>query len=305
MDDFLRCAVLGRGAFGKVLLVNHKDSNECYALKLLKKETINTTGEIERILTERKIIQTVIGHPFLVDFYGTFQTTNHLCFLMEFVPGGTLRTHMEMGVVLDVPSTKFYTACLVLGIAYLHQHKIIHRDLKPDNILVDSRGFAKIADFGLSKEGIGYGDRTSTFVGTRLYMAPEVINMEWYTRTVDWWAVGIMVYEMLHGVLLKKNPEERLGSSKDDAYDLMDHEFFMLIKELSLLYIFQGVDWNDFLETNVQPPLMPYLDGPEDLRYFGEAFTCLPPGLTPPQSSNWPMAFEIQNAFLDFDCVVL
>ncbi|CAH2330130.1 serine threonine- kinase N2, partial, partial [Pelobates cultripes] len=203
LEDFdLRC-VLGRGKFGKVFLAEHKDTERIYALKALKKGDIVSTKKVHRLMSEKHIFQSVssMRHPFLVNLFGCFQTTHHACFVMEYTPGGDLVTNVyNSNGALTEPRATFYAACVVLGLEYLHSQKIIHRDLKLENILVDKEGFAKITDFGISKEGIGYGDRTTSHCGTLDYMAPEILKHESYTKAVDWWSLGVLIYTMLAGV---------------------------------------------------------------------------------------------------------
>ncbi|MGH0178684.1 UNVERIFIED_CONTAM: hypothetical protein FKN15_078554 [Acipenser sinensis] len=178
LQDFRLIAVLGRGHFGKVLLSEYRKTGNLYAIKALKKGDIVARDEVESLMCEKRIFETVnsSSHPFLVNLLACFQTPEHVCFVME-----------------------FYSACVVLGLQFLHDQKIVYRDLKLDNLLLDKDGYVKIADFGLCKEGMGYGDRTSTFCGTPEFLAPEVLTDTSYTRAVDWWGLGVLVYEMLVG----------------------------------------------------------------------------------------------------------
>lgn len=117
---------------------------------------------------------------------------------MEYAAGGDLMMHIHTDVFTE-PRAVFYAACVVLGLQYLHESKIIYRDLKLDNLLLDTEGYVKIADFGLCKEGMGFGDRTGTFCGTPEFLAPEVLTETSYTRAVDWWGLGVLIFEMLVG----------------------------------------------------------------------------------------------------------
>ncbi|XP_043346972.1 serine/threonine-protein kinase N2 isoform X6 [Dermochelys coriacea] len=200
LQDFRCCAVLGRGHFGKVLLAEYKNTNEMFAIKALKKGDIVARDEVDSLMCEKRIFETVnsVRHPFLVNLFACFQTKDHVCFVMEYAAGGDLMMHIHTDVFSE-PRAVFYAACVVLGLQYLHEHKIVYRDLKLDNLLLDTEGFVKIADFGLCKEGMGFGDRTSTFCGTPEFLAPEVLTETSYTRAVDWWGLGVLIYEMLVG----------------------------------------------------------------------------------------------------------
>ncbi|XP_069913768.1 serine/threonine-protein kinase N3 isoform X8 [Oryctolagus cuniculus] len=200
LQDFRCLAVLGRGHFGKVLLVQFKGTGKYYAIKALKKHEVLSRDEMESLYCEKRILEAVgrSGHPFLLSLLACFQTSSHACFVTEFVPGGDLMMQIHEEVFPE-PQACFYLACVVLGLQFLHEKKIIYRDLKLDNLLLDAQGFLKIADFGLCKEGIGFGDRTSTFCGTPEFLAPEVLTREAYTRAVDWWGLGVLLYEMLVG----------------------------------------------------------------------------------------------------------
>ncbi|XP_054440253.1 serine/threonine-protein kinase N3 isoform X2 [Pteronotus mesoamericanus] len=200
LQDFRCLAVLGRGHFGKVLLVQFKGTGKYYAIKALKKQEVLSRDEMESLYCEKRILEAVgrTGHPFLLSLLACFQTASHACFVTEFAPGGDLMMQIHEDVFPE-PQARFYLACVVLGLQFLHEKKIIYRDLKLDNLLLDAQGFLKIADFGLCKEGIGFGDRTSTFCGTPEFLAPEVLTQEAYTRAVDWWGLGVLLYEMLVG----------------------------------------------------------------------------------------------------------
>ncbi|XP_021091838.1 serine/threonine-protein kinase N3 isoform X2 [Mesocricetus auratus] len=327
LQDFRCLAVLGRGHFGKVLLVQYKGTGKYYAVKALKKQEVLGRDEIDSLYCEKRILEAVgrTGHPFLLSLLACFQTSSHACFVTEFLPGGDLMMQIHEDVFPE-PQACFYLACVVLGLQFLHEKRIIYRDLKLDNLLLDAQGFLKIADFGLCKEGIGFGDRTSTFCGTPEFLAPEVLTQEAYTRAVDWWGLGVLLYEMLVGEcpfpgdteeevfdcivnadvpyprflsvqgleliqkLLQKCPEKRLGAGEQDAEEIKVQPFF------------STTNWQALLARAVRPPFVPTLCGPADLRYFEGEFTSLPPILTPlaPQSS---LTARQQAAFRDFDFV--
>uniref|UniRef100_A0A6Q2WRN8 protein kinase C n=1 Tax=Esox lucius TaxID=8010 RepID=A0A6Q2WRN8_ESOLU len=327
LQDFKLIAVLGRGHFGKVLLTEYKKTGSLYAIKALKKGDIVARDEVDSLMCEKRIFETVNSshHPFLVNLFACFQTPEHVCFVMEYTAGGDLMMHIHADVFTETRAV-FYAACVVLGLQFLHDHKIVYRDLKLDNLLLDTQGYVKIADFGLCKEGMGYGDRTSTFCGTPEFLAPEVLTDTSYTRAVDWWGLGVLVYEMLVGEspfpgddeeevfdsivndevryprflsteaigimrrLLRRNPERRLGSSEKDAEDVKKQPFF------------RGVDWDALLHRRLPPPFVPNIGGKEDVSNFDEEFTAEAPALTPPRERR-TLSRKDQDCFKDFDYV--
>lgn len=200
LDNFKLLSVLGRGHFGKVILSQYRNTGEYFAIKALKKGDIIARDEVESLLSEKRIFEVanVMRHPFLVNLFACFQTEAHVCFVMEYAAGGDLMMHIHADVFTE-PRAVFYAACVVLGLQYLHESRIIYRDLKLDNLLLDTEGYVKIADFGLCKEGMGFNDRTGTFCGTPEFLAPEVLTETSYTRAVDWWGLGVLIFEMLVG----------------------------------------------------------------------------------------------------------
>ncbi|XP_022110838.1 serine/threonine-protein kinase N2-like [Acanthaster planci] len=328
MDNFRCISVLGRGHFGKVLLAEYKNTGELFAIKALKKGDIIAREEVESLMCEKRIFETAnsMRHPFLVNLFACFQTEAHVCFVMEYAIGGDLMMHIHTDVFSE-PRTVFYSACVVLGLQYLHENNIVYRDLKLDNLLLDQEGFLKIADFGLCKEGMGFGDRTSTFCGTPEFLAPEVLTEPSYTRAVDWWGLGVLIFEMLVGEspfpgddeeevfdsivndevryprflsteaiaimrrLLRRNPERRLGSSRRDAEDVKKQAFF------------RNVQWEELLMRKTQPPFVPNIGHPEDVSNFDEEFTRERPVLTPPTRDPRTITEDEQNYFKAFDYI--
>jgi len=328
MDDFKPIAVLGRGHFGKVLLTQHKRTERMYAIKALKKGDILSRDEIDSLMVERRVFEcaTKRKHPFLVNLYACFQTADHVCFVTEFANGGDLMLHIHTDVFSE-PRTVFYSGCVILGLQYLHDNKIVYRDLKLDNLLLDKDGYLKIADFGLCKEGMGFGDHTGTFCGTPEFLAPEVLTEASYTRAVDWWGLGVLIFEMLVGEspfpgddedevfdsivndevryprflsidaisimrrLLRRNPERRLGASERDAED---------VKKQSL---FRKLDWDMLLEKKIKPPFRPKITGSMDVSNFDEEFTNERPVLTPPHENPRTLTKDEQKLFVDFDFI--
>ncbi|GFR91744.1 serine/threonine-protein kinase N2 [Elysia marginata] len=291
MDDFRPISVLGRGHFGKVLLTQYKRTGEYFAIKALKKGDIIARDEVESLMSEKRIFEVIntMRHPFLVNLFACFQTSEHVCFVMEYACGGDLMMHIHNDVFSE-PRTVFYAGCVVLGLQYLHENKIVYRDLKLDNLLLDSEGYLKMADFGLCKEGMGYQDRTSTFCGTPEFLAPEVLTETSYSRAVDWWGLGVLIYEMLVGELLRRNPDRRLGSSERDAEDVKKQAFF------------RNMNWNDLLTKKVKPPFTPTVKNMEDVSNFDDEFTSERAILTPPKDRR-PLKQDDQKLFRDFDYV--
>jgi protein kinase N len=324
MDSFRLLSVLGRGHFGKVILAQYRNTGEYFAIKALKKGDIIARDEVESLLSEKRIFEVAntMRHPFLVNLFACFQTEAHVCFVMEYAAGGDLMMHIHADVFTE-PRAVFYAACVVLGLQYLHESKIIYRDLKLDNLLLDTEGYVKIADFGLCKEGMGYGDRTGTFCGTPEFLAPEVLTETSYTRAVDWWGLGVLIFEMLVGEspfpgddeeevfdsivndevryprflslesiaimrrLLRKNPDRRLGSSERDAEDVKKQAFFRTIQ------------WDELLLRRVKPPFVPTVHSVEDVSNFDVEFTSEKPQLTPPKDPRH-LTDDEQTLFKDF-----
>jgi len=304
-ENFEFLKVLGKGTFGKVILCREKTTSHLYAIKILKKEIIIKKDEVEHTKTENRVLQTT-RHPFLIGLKYSFTTEDRLCFVMEYVNGGELFFHLSRERLFSEDRTRFYGAEIISAIDYLHKKGIIYRDLKLENLLLDKDGHIKIADFGLCKEDIQWGNTTKTFCGTPEYLAPEVLEDNDYGRAVDWWGVGVVMYEMMIGRLpfynrdhdilfelilmeevrfpktisaeakdllsglLVKDPENRLGGGVEDARDIMNHAFFA------------NINWTDLEKRRVTPPFKPQVVNETDTRYFDSEFTGESVELTPP-----------------------
>ncbi|KAF5294018.1 hypothetical protein FQA39_LY13572 [Lamprigera yunnana] len=323
LENFEFLKVLGKGTFGKVILCREKATRRLFAIKILKKEVIIQKDEVAHTLTENRVLRST-NHPFLTSLKYSFQTNDRLCFVMEYVNGGELFFHLSRERVFSEDRTRFYGAEIISALAYLHSQGIIYRDLKLENLLLDKDGHIKIADFGLCKEDITYGRTTKTFCGTPEYLAPEVLEDNDYGRAVDWWGIGVVMYEMMcgrlpfynrdHDVLftliimeevkfprtlsaeardllaglLIKDPAQRLGGGPDDAKEIMVHPFFTCI------------NWRDLEQKKIPPPFKPQVTSDIDTRYFDSEFTGESVELTPPEQSGPLGAIQEEPYFPQF-----
>ena len=299
-DSFRILKVIGRGSFGKVFLVEKKDSKEIFAMKVLKKENILQRNQITHTKTERQVLQKANSCEFLMTMHYAFQTADKLYIVMDFLNGGELYFHLRNEQTFDENRIRFYASEIILGLETLHKEGIIYRDLKPENILLDNEGHIRLTDFGLSKTGIfkRNTDMTYTICGTPEYLAPEIIRGEGHGKAVDWWSLGTMLYEMWAGKppyqqknkmqllamiatkkvdfgpiakassdffnlirrLLQHNPNRRLGGSDEDAEELKRHPFFA------------SVNWEDVRQMKVEPPFKPKLNDLRDTQNIDMAY---------------------------------
>lgn len=271
---------IGTGTFGRVLLVrlhsgspHHRpDTLQHFAMKILRKTEVVRLKQVKHVNAERHILSR-IQHPFIVDLYATFQDHLNVYMLLSYIPGGELFSHLRRAGRFTPDVTRFYLGGIVLALKYLHGYNIIYRDLKPENLLLDHRGYLRIADFGFAKV---VDDRTWTLCGTPEYLAPEIIEQKGHSKAVDWWACGILTYEMLVGYppffdenpfgIYKKivkgvvhwpqeldlgskdfiraflNPDRsaRLGNLRGGAMDVLNHPWF------------EGVDWDALLKGEIR-----------------------------------------------------
>jgi protein kinase A len=195
LADFDILRTLGTGSFGRVHLVQSKHNQRFYAVKVLKKAQVVKMKQVEHTNDERRMLSDV-KHPFLITLWGTFVDTKNLYMVMDFVEGGELFSLLRKSGRFPNPVAKFYAAEVTLALEYLHSKNIIYRDLKPENLLLDRHGHLKITDFGFAKR---VPDKTWTLCGTPDYLAPEVVSNKGYNKSVDWWSLGILIYEMLCG----------------------------------------------------------------------------------------------------------
>ena len=274
IDDFNIISVIGRGFYGKVMLCQHKTNNEYCAIKTIHKNRLIRANKIHTIFTEKNVLLKS-RHPFIVSILFAFQTDTKLYLGLEYASGGELFYHLQRRGQLPISESKLIIAELALAINFLHENKIIYRDLKPENVLLDSDGHVKLTDFGLAKD-LTNEELTNTFCGTSEYVSPEVISRRPYSYPIDWWSLGILLYEILIGMtpfvcdnkqkmfqairtqrvkyppatdknainlingLLNKEPEERFNFQS-----IKNHPFF------------EGLNWDDILLKKIIPEFIP------------------------------------------------
>ena len=297
--DFRRIMVLGRGAYAKVVLVEDRRTRKLYAMKILNKNHIVQKQQAEHTMTERHILSCTSTHPFVCHLKFAFRTETTLNLVMDYCPGGELFYHLSREGSFDETRARFIAAELTLALGHLHSNSVVYRDLKPENILIDADGHIKLADFGLSKEGIlNVASGAHTFCGTPEYLAPEVLLRKGHGTAVDWWSLGALLYEMLTGLppwyslnrkemyygithgellfpdkvsplarsiislLLEKDPVKRLGS-KSGVHEVKAHPFFA------------DIDWQALLEKRYVAPWIPPKTAIEGM-YFDPTYTQQP-----------------------------
>lgn len=198
LSDFEFRKLIGKGTFGKVFMVQNKFSGELYAMKCIRKDVILENEQMENIQLEKEILYQ-IAHPFLVNMEFVFQNEFRIYFLMKFVKGGELFRHLVTVKRFPEDQAKFFAAQVAMALGHLHSKKIIYRDLKPENVLVGEDGYLLVADFGLAKF-VKDGELANSFCGTAEYLAPEMLIGNGHDYTVDWWALGVLIYEMIVGI---------------------------------------------------------------------------------------------------------
>ncbi|XP_077469111.1 protein kinase C epsilon type-like [Stigmatopora argus] len=311
LKDFVFIKVLGKGSFGKVMLAERKGSDEVYAVKVLKKDVILQDDDVDCTLTEKRVLALAREHPYLTKLHCCFQTKDRLFFVMEYVNGGDLMFQIQRSRKFDEARSRFYAAEVTSALMFLHRHGVIYRDLKLDNILLDVDGHCKLADFGMCKEGILNGGSTNTFCGTPDYIAPEILQELDYGPSVDWWALGVLMYEMMAG----QPPFE--ADNEDDLFESILHddvlypvwlskEAVQILKEfmtkspssrlgcvaangledaIKLHPFFRELDWTLLEGRQIQPPFKPRIKTKRDVNNFDQDFTREEPVLTPVDDS--------------------
>ncbi|KAL1971025.1 hypothetical protein VTN77DRAFT_2859 [Rasamsonia byssochlamydoides] len=297
VEDFELIKTLGTGTFARVWLAclkdGSKDGNRVYALKVLRKADIIKLKQVEHVRSERRTLRAVAGHPFITTLVTTFSDDQCLYMLLEYCPGGEIFSFLRRARRFNESTSRFYAAEITLTLEYLHDVQgVAYRDLKPENILLDAEGHIKLVDFGFAKQ---VGNReTYTLCGTPEYLAPEVIHNSGHGLAVDWWALGILIYEFLVGQppfwdqnpmriyeqiveghlrfpanmslaakdivsqLCRTNQTQRLGYISGGAARVKAHPFF------------DGVNWDDLYHRRVKGPIIPRVDHPADAGNFEE-----------------------------------
>jgi serine/threonine protein kinase len=281
LADFTLKRTLGTGSFGRVLLAQHKESKHWVAIKVLRKDKVVKMKQVEHTNYEKNILD-VIRCPFIVNLLGSFQDAKNLYLVLEYVRGGEMFTHLRKASRFTDEVARFYAAEVVLAWEYIHTRNIVYRDLKPENLLINADGHLKVTDFGFAKK---IEDRTWTVCGTPEYLAPEIILSRGYGKAVDYWALGILIYEMLVGYppfydddpyeiyekivackvrypahlkpaakdlighLLQPDITKRYGDLKNGINDIKNHKWFT------------GIDWEALKQLKVDPPFVPVVTG--------------------------------------------
>ncbi|KAM3141388.1 hypothetical protein pb186bvf_006506 [Paramecium bursaria] len=304
LQDFEFIKVLGRGSFGKVVLIRKKDSQELYAVKILRKSLLTSQKSKQNALQEKRILQK-INSDFVVKLHFAFQSSTRLYMVLDFMIGGELFLHLRLKQRFNEQTTQFYAAEILHALSVLHNHGVVYRDLKPENVLLDESGHIKLTDFGLSKLGYETDQTINSFCGTPEYVAPEVLYQKGYNHTVDFYSLGALIFEMLSGApphynknkkqmlqdrcnsplelkgyfsmqaqnllrgLLCRDPQRRLG--RNSVEEIKNHNFF------------QGIDWKIVEARQLVPPIVPRVRFNGDLGNFAQGFTKMPIEDTPVQ----------------------
>ena len=317
-SDFEPLKLLGTGAFGKVLLVRYISNDKLYAMKVLSKSQLKLKKQEEHSKNERDLM-VKLNNPFIINIKFAFQDESKLYIVSEFMQGGDMFYHIHHSTInMTEDTVKFYIIELILGIEFLHKNNVIFRDLKPENILMDAEGHIKISDFGLSKILENPKDKAYTLCGTTKYLAPEILKNRGYDKSVDWWSLGCIYYEMLTGKipfkiknnkidlsvfeekinfkenmnpliidlinrLLEINPKKRIGYGENDSKQIKEHKYF------------SDVDWNKYMNKEIEPPFIPGFEGEQDLKYFDKIF------IDEPVNSNRTTIMSRSNATSEYN----
>ena len=310
LKELRRVATLGLGRFSNVALVEHMPSGEAYALKSVGKRRLLHNGWLTQLCRERQVLRALRPHPFVAGCVGSLQDDDAVHLLLEYCPGGELARLLSRSVGgvaqqggVGGAAARFYAACVLCALEHLHDHGVVHRDLKPENVLLDARGYAKLCDFGLAKAT--HGRATHTLCGTPEYLAPEVILHEGHGEAVDWWALGVLLHELVTGAppfverhgplklyeaillgsptswssdlssdLLRRSPAERMSAVRErttGALLLRRHAFFGAVAGSRA-----ALDWAALELGQLPPPHVPPLAHELDASQFEVGFDPMP-----------------------------
>ncbi|KAG5896711.1 hypothetical protein JTB14_014587 [Gonioctena quinquepunctata] len=274
IEDFHIIKTIGTGTFGRVVLCKNKETDEYGAMKILCLADVIRLKQVEHVKNEKNILQE-IRHPFIVNMLWCDRDESCIYMLFDYVCGGELFSYLRNAGRFTSSTGNFYSAEIVSALEYLHSKSIVYRDLKPENLLLDKDGHLKITDFGFAKK---LSDRTWTLCGTPEYLAPEIIQSKGHNKAVDWWALGVLIYEMLAGyppfyddnpfgiyekilsgkIEWPKHLDTRLGNMKSGADDIKRHRWF------------KGIDWHDVFHRKLTPPFVPKIMYDGDSSNFDE-----------------------------------
>lgn len=323
IQDFELTRLLGIGSFSKVYLARLRSSDYEFAIKVIKKTNLTISSDPESVLSEMRALHIGRNYPFLTIAHCCFQSKDRLYFVMEYVIGRDLLYHLRKSRKFTEDRAKFYSAEIVLAIKFLHKQGVVYRDIKLENIIIEKHGHCKLLDFGMAKELNKSDMKTRTFCGTPSYISPEVIKELDYGYSVDWWALGVLMFEMLVGCspfeahsdeqlykkivgdedvkfprslsvearsilegLLNKDPRSRLGCSMLDGYEdaLLEHPFFLFkTKEGTAIH-----RWEELIVKQIPPPYIPTLDELENDGEFENKTTLTP--INPNELKNIPQS---------------
>ena len=324
VDDFKIIKVIGRGSYGKVCLVEFKQTKELFAMKSLKKNVLLDEDQVESTLLEKNILQS-LDYPFLVGMVFCFQTEERVYFVLPFIQGGELFQHLRKYKYFPEKNVKFYAAIIGLSLDYLHKKGIVYRDIKPENILIERDGYLKLIDFGMAKI-LKDDEKTNSFCGTPEYLAPEIITGEGHNRMADWWSYGTLVYEMLFGLPpffnenvetmyeLITNKELRFPKKfnvSEEAKDLLKK---LLVKkqnerlginggfdEIKKHPFFKDMDFKALEAKKIEAPFKPALEDSFDVTNFDDEFTSEDLVSSEITEKNMDLIKRNQDQFDEFD----
>jgi len=283
-EDFELLQQLGKGSFGEVFLVKHMNESKLYAMKVLRKDKIMGQNLIKYALTERNVLS-YVRHPFIVSLNYAFQTSDKLILILDYCPGGDMGWHLSIDKRFNEIRARLYACEVLLALEELHRRDIIFRDLKPDNVVFDEEGHAMLTDFGLSREGVYGTDSAKSFCGSIAYLAPEMLRRAGHGKAVDWYLLGVLIYEMLVGnpPYFSRNREQLFQNITSGALrlpsclspnaksiiravittQLLQREptqrlgFARDAEEVKQHPFFAGVNWDFLLRRQSRPPSLP------------------------------------------------